>query len=54
MDKQTLLERNKLIAENGKLTRAKRAQQECKVFDLKIIDNKLKLSQKEALERVFL
>lgn len=54
MDKQALLERNKLIAENGKLTRARRALQECKVFDLKIIDNKLKLSQKEALDRLFL
>ena len=54
MDKQALLERNKLIAENGKLTRARRAQQECKVFDLKIIMNKLKHSQKEALDRVFL
>ena len=54
MDKQALLKRNKLIAENGKLTRARRALQECKVFDLKIIDNKLKLSQKESLDRVFL
>ena len=54
MDKQALLERNKLIAENGKLTRARRALQECKVFDLKIIDNKLKHSQKEAIDRVFL
>lgn len=54
MDKQALLERNKLIAENGKLTRARRALQECKVFDLKIAVNKLKSSQKEAIDRLFL
>lgn len=54
MDKQALQKRNKLIAENGKLTRARRVQQECKVFDLKIAVNKLKHSQKEAIDRLFL
>lgn len=48
------LEKNKKISATLAKTRAKRAQQECKVFDLKIIKNKLILVQKEALERVFL
>ena len=48
------LEKNKKISATLAKTRAKRAQQECKVFDLKIIMNKLNLVQKEALDRVFL
>ena len=46
--------RNQKIAENGKKTREKRLNQDCKTFDLKIVKNKLNLSQKEALKRVFL
>ena len=52
MNKQA--EKNKKISEALAKTRAKRLNQECKVFDLKIIKNKLNLKQKEALKRVFL
>ena len=48
------LEKNKKISATLAKTRAKRAQQECKVFDLKIVMNKLNLVQKEALDRLFL
>ena len=48
------LEKNKKISATLAKTRAKRAQQECKVFDLKIVMNKLKPSQKEAIDRLFL
>lgn len=48
------LEKNKKISATLAKTRAKRLTQECKVFDLKIIDNKLNLVQKEALDRLFL
>lgn len=52
MNKQA--EKNKKISEALAKTREKRLNQECKVFDLKIINNKLNLNQKEALKRVFL
>lgn len=47
-------EKNKRISESLARTRAKREQQSCKTFDLKITHNKLNLVQKEALKRVFL
>lgn len=49
-----IIERNRKISENGKLTREKRKIQECKTFDLKIVQSKLNKTQKEALNRVFL
>ena len=52
MNKQA--EKNKKISEALAKTRAKRLNQECKTFDLKIVQNKLNLKQKEALKRVFL
>lgn len=47
-------EKNKKISETLARTRAKREQQACKTFDLKITMNKLNLVQKEALSRTFL
>ena len=46
--------RNAKIAEQGKLTRIKRARQECKTFNLKIVKNKLSQAQNEAINRLFL
>lgn len=54
MSTQAILERNRKIAENGEKTREKRKTQECKTFDLKIVQNKLNKTQKEALTRLFL
>ena len=45
-----ILERNKLIRENGKQTREKRKTQICKTFRFKIDWNRLNKRQKECLK----
>ena len=48
-----ILERNKLIGENGKRTRAKRKTQICKTFRFKIDWDRLNKRQKECLKMMF-
>ena len=48
-----ILERNKLIGENGKRTREKRKTQDCKTFRFKIDWNRLNEHQKEYLKMMF-
>ena len=48
-----ILERNKLIGENGKRTREKRKTQDCKTFRFKIDWNRLNEHQKECLKMMF-
>ena len=53
LSKEQILERNKLITDNGRKTRMKRAKQICKTFKFKIDWDNLNLSQKEALKMMF-
>lgn len=48
------LDKNRRIKESIKATKAKRKNQTCSTFDLKIVGNKLSRTQREALTRVFL
>ena len=48
------LDKNRGIRESIKATKAKRKNQTCSTFDLKIVGNKLSHTQREALKRVFL
>ena len=50
---EQILERNKLIAYNGRQTRMKRAKQICKTFKFKIDLDNLNLNQKETLKMMF-
>ena len=49
-----ILERNKLIRENGKRTRVKRKTQNCKTFKFKIYWDRLNAHQKECLKMMFI
>ena len=53
LSKEQILDRNKLIADNGRKTRMKRAKQICKTFKFKIDWDNLNLSQKETLKMMF-
>jgi len=53
LTKEQILERNKLISENGLRTRQKRMSQICKTFRFKIDYNNLNLKQKECLKMMF-
>ena len=53
LSKEQILERNKLIGENGLKTRMKRAKQECKTFRFKIDYNILNKQQKEYIKMLF-
>ena len=53
LTEEQILERNKLIGENGKQTRAKRKTQICKTFRFKIDWNRLNRRQKECLKMMF-
>ena len=53
LSKEQILERNKLIRENGLKTRMKRAKQICKTFRFKIDYNNLNQQQKEHIKMLF-
>ena len=53
LSKEKILERNKLIRENGLKTRMKRAKQICKTFRFKIDYNNLNKRQKEYIKMLF-
>ena len=53
LTEEQILERNKLIGENGKQTRAKRKTQICKTFRFKIDWDRLNKLQKECLKMMF-
>ena len=53
LSKEQILERNKLIRENGLKTRMKRAKQICKTFRFKIDYNNLNKQQKEHIKMLF-
>ena len=53
LSKKQILERNKLIRENGLNTRMKRAKQICKTFRFKIDYNNLNKQQKEYIKMLF-
>ena len=53
LSKEQILERNKLIGENGRNTRMKRAKQICKTFRFKIDYNNLNQQQKEHIKMLF-
>ncbi len=53
LTRDQILERNKLIVENGKLTREKRKTQICKTFKFKVDLNRLNNRQKECLKMMF-
>ena len=53
LSKEQILERNKLIRENGLKTRMKRAKQICKTFKFKIDYNNLNKQQKEHIKMLF-
>ena len=53
LSKEQILERNKLIKENGLKTRMKRAKQICKTFKFKIDYNNLNKQQKEHIKMLF-
>ena len=53
LSKEQILERNKLIGDNGRKTRMKRAKQICKTFKFKIDWDNLNLNQKEILKMMF-
>ena len=53
LSKEQILERNKLIGENGFKTRMKRAKQICKTFRFKIDYNNLNKQQKEHIKMLF-
>ena len=47
-------ERNRKIKENGKATRERRANMDCRVFSVKVQENRLSNAKKEKLKRCFL
>lgn len=47
-------ERNRKIKENGKATRERRANMDCRVFSVKIQENRLSNAKREKLKRCFL
>lgn len=53
MSEVVRLAKNKSIAETQKKTRARRASQLCRVYDLKVAANRLNRAQAEALKMVF-
>ena len=53
LSKEQILERNKLIGDNGRKTRIRRAKQICKTFKFKIDWDNLNLNQKETLKMMF-
>ena len=53
LSQEQILERNKLIGENGLKTRMKRAKQICKTFRFKIDYNNLNKQQKEYIKMMF-
>ena len=53
LSKEQILERNKLIGENGRNTRMKRAKQICKTYRYKIDYNNLNQQQKEHIKMLF-
>jgi len=53
MEKKDFTAKNSKIRETLAQTRAKRKSQQCKVFDLKIVENKLSSKQKEDLKMQF-
>ena len=53
LSKEQILERNKLIGENGLKTRMKHAKQTCKTFRFKIDYDNLNLQQKEHIKMLF-
>ena len=53
LSKEQILERNKLIGENGFKTRMKRAKQICKTFKFKIDYDNLNKQQKEYIKMLF-
>ena len=53
LSKEQILERNKLIGENGLKTRMKRAKQICKTFRFKIDYDNLNKQQKEYIKMLF-
>ena len=53
LSKEQILERNKLIGENGFKTRMKRAKQICKTFRFKIDYDNLNKQQKEYIKMLF-
>ena len=53
LSEEQILERNKLIGENGKHTRDKRKAQICKTVRFKIDWNRLNKRQKECLKMMF-
>jgi len=53
LSKEQILERNKLIGENGLKTRMKRTKQICKTFRFKIDYNNLNKQQKEYIKMLF-
>ena len=53
-NEEARLEKNKRIAETRQATALKRKSQECKVYHLKIVENKLSPQSKESLARAFL
>lgn len=53
LSKEQILERNKLIGDNGRKTRLKRAKQICKTFKFKIDWDNLNINQKETLKMMF-
>lgn len=54
ISEEARLDKNRRIKESIKATKAKRKNQTCSTFDLKIVGNKLSRTQREALTRVFL
>ena len=54
LSKEQILERNKLIGENGLKTRMKRAKQICKTFRFKIDYDNLNKQQKEHIKMMFI
>ena len=53
LSKEQILERNKLIGQNGLTTRMKRAKQECKTFRFKIDYDNCNKEQKEYIKMLF-
>ena len=47
-------ERNRKIKENGKATRERRSQMDCRVFSVKVQENRLSRAKEEKLNRCFL
>ena len=47
-------EKNRKIRENGKATRERHSQMDCRVFSVKVQDNRLSRAKEEKLKRCFL